>query len=49
MKNLQDFRSFGGKLLRLTFGKIQRISFSFLFAMKESQKKKEQKITRGVT
>ena len=33
MKNLQDFRSFGGKLLRLTFEKRHRISFFFLFAM----------------
>ena len=43
MKNLQDFRSFGGKLLRLTFEKRHRISFFFLFAMKESKKKKQTK------
>ena len=44
MKNLQDFRSFGGKLLRLTFEKRHRISFFFLFAMKESKKKTNKKL-----
>ena len=49
MKNLQDFRSFGGKLLRLTFEKRHRISFFFLFAMKESKKKKTNKKLREVS
>lgn len=35
MKNLQDFRSFGGKLLRLSF---------FLLVIKESKKKGNKKL-----
>ena len=50
MKNVQDFRSFGGKLLKLFFGKRHRINFFLVcYAMKESKKKRKQKLTRGVT
>ena len=43
MKNLQDFRSFGGKLLRLTFEKRHRISFFFLVCYERVGKKKQKK------
>ena len=44
-KNLQNFRSFGEKLLRLFFGKSHRINF-FLFAIKESKKKETKNYER---
>ena len=48
MKNVQDFRSFGGKLLKLFFGKRHRIIF-FLVCYERVEKKRKQKLTRGVT
>ena len=42
MKNVQDFRSFGGKLLKLFFGKRHRINF-FLVCYERAEKKRETK------
>ena len=49
MKNLQDFRSFGGKLLRLTFEKRHPISFFFLVCYERVEKKKKKKKLREVS
>lgn len=48
MKNVQDFRSFGGKLLKLFFGKRHRINF-FLVCYERAEKKKGNKNLREVS